>query len=80
MKAGVLSTNLKSNARAQNEMDKIRQNQKTLISKVMHQDNIDNFFDNDGIKHKEFMQEGSTINVRYYLNVMEWLVKQIQRA
>jgi len=34
----------------------------TEIPKVLHQDHVDNFFNSQGIVHKEFLPEGKTAN------------------
>jgi len=35
------------------------------IPKVPHQDQADNFFDSQGVVHKEFVPEGKAVNAEY---------------
>jgi hypothetical protein len=37
-------------------------------------------FDSQGIVHKEFVQEGKTVNAQFYKGVMDFLLKCIQRV
>ena len=37
-------------------------------------------FDSQGIVHKEFMQEGCTVNAEYYKGVLDSLISRIQRV
>jgi len=52
--------------------------EETEIPKVLHQDRVDNFFDSQGIVHKEFVPEGKTVNAEFYEGVMDRLLKRIQ--
>jgi hypothetical protein len=54
--------------------------EETEIPKVPHQDHVDNFFDFQGIVHKEFVPEGKTVNAEFYKGVMDCLLKHIQRV
>ena len=54
--------------------------EETEIPKVPHQDHADNFFDSQGIVHKEFIPEGKTVNAEFYKGVMGRLLKRIQRV
>jgi len=38
------------------------------------------FFDNQGIVHKEFVQEGCTVNAEYYKGVLDRLISLIRRV
>ena len=38
------------------------------------------FFDGQGIVHKEFVQEGCTVNAEYYKGVLYRLISRIQRV
>ena len=38
------------------------------------------FFDSQGIVHKEYMQEGCTVNAEYYKDVLDHLISRIQRV
>ena len=38
------------------------------------------FFDSQGVVHKEFVQEGKTVNAEFYKGVMDRLLKHIQRV
>jgi len=38
------------------------------------------FFDSQGIVHKEFMQEGCTVNAEYYKGVLDHLISHIRRV
>jgi hypothetical protein len=39
-----------------------------------------NFFDSQGIVHKEFISEEETVNTELYKGVMDRLLKRIQRV
>jgi hypothetical protein len=39
--------------------------EETEIPKVLHQDHVDNFFDSQGVVHKEFLPEGKTVNAEF---------------
>jgi len=54
--------------------------EETEIPKVPHQDNVDNFFDCQGVVHKEFVPEEKTVNAEFYKGVMYLLLKRIQRV
>ena len=41
---------------------------------------VDNFFDSRGVVHKEFVQEGKTVNAECCKGVMDRLLKRIQRV
>ena len=38
------------------------------------------FFDSQGIVHKEFVQEGCTVNAEYYKGVLDHLIVRIRRV
>ena len=52
--------------------------EETEILQVLHQDHVDNFFDYQGVVHKEFIPEGKTVNTVFYKGVMDQLLKHIQ--
>ena len=54
--------------------------EETEIPKVPHQDHVDNFFDSQGIVHKEFVPEGKTVNAEFYKGVIDCLLKHIHRV
>jgi hypothetical protein len=39
-----------------------------------------NFFDSQGVVHKEFVSEGKTVNAEFYKRVMDSLLKGIKRV
>jgi len=39
-----------------------------------------NFFDSEGVLHKEFVPEGNMVNAEFYKGVMDRLLKRIQRV
>ena len=41
---------------------------------------LTNFFDSQGVVHKEFVPEGKTANAEFYKGVMDQLLKRIQRV
>ena len=57
----------------------IASTEETEISKVPHQDHVENFLDSQGVVHKEFVPEVKTINAEFYKGVMDRLLKRIQR-
>ena len=42
--------------------------EETEIPKVPLQDHVDNFFDSQGVVHKELAPEGKTVNVERYMS------------
>ena len=46
--------------------------------KISHQNNADFFFDCEGIIHKEFLPEGSTLNAAAYVEVLKRLLQRIR--
>jgi len=54
--------------------------EETEIPKVQHQYHVDNFFDSQGVVHKEFVPEGKTVNAEFYKAVTDRLLKSIQRV
>jgi len=38
------------------------------------------FFDSQGIVHKEFVQEGCTVNAEYYKGVLDHLISHIRQV
>ena len=52
----------------------------TEIPKVPHREFVDNFFDSQCVVHKEFLQQGKTVNAEFYKGVMDHLLKRIQRV
>ena len=54
--------------------------EETEIPKVPHQDNVDNFFDFQGVVHKEFVQEEKTVNAEFFKGVTDRLLQRIQRV
>ena len=54
--------------------------EETEIPKVPHQDHDDNFFDSQGVVHKEFVPEGKRVNAEFYKGVMDNVLKRIQRV
>ena len=51
-----------------------------ISSDFQSQDHVDNFFDSQGVAHKEFVPEGKTVNAEFYKGVMDRLLKRIQRV
>jgi len=54
--------------------------EETEIPKVPHQDQVDIFFDSQGVVHKEFVPEGKTVNAEFYEGIMTRFLKRIQRV
>jgi hypothetical protein len=54
--------------------------EETEIPKAPHQDHVDNFFDSQGVVHKEFVPEGKTVSAEFYKRVLNRLLKRIQRV
>jgi len=54
--------------------------EETGIPEVPHQDHVDNFFNSQGVVHKEFVPEGRIVNAELYKGVMDRLLKHIQRV
>jgi hypothetical protein len=48
--------------------------------KVLHQAMLINFFDSQGVVHKESIPEGKTVNADFYIGVMDRLLKPIQQV
>jgi len=47
----------------------------TEIPKVLHLEHVDNFFNSQGIIHKEYVPKGKTVNAEFYKGVMDRLLK-----
>jgi len=43
--------------------------EETALPKIKNEDDADSVFDSQGIVHKEFVQEGCTVNAEYYKGV-----------
>ena len=54
--------------------------EKIAISEVSCEDRVGDFFDWQGVIHKEFVPEGETINAMYYKCVMERLLNRSRRV
>jgi histone-lysine N-methyltransferase SETMAR len=50
----------------------------TEIPKTSQQDHVDNFFDSQGIVHKEFVPEGKTVKAEFYKGVMDCFIGFVQ--
>jgi hypothetical protein len=50
------------------------------MPKVPHQDHVNHFFDFEGAVHKQFVPEGKTVNGEFNKEVMDRLLKRIQRV
>jgi hypothetical protein len=54
--------------------------EETEIPKVPNQEIVDNFFDSQGVAHKEFVPQGKkTVHAEFYKGVMDRFLKRIQR-
>jgi hypothetical protein len=52
--------------------------EETKIVKAPHQNHVDNFFNSQGVVHKELIPQGKTENAKFYKGVMDHLLKCIQ--
>jgi hypothetical protein len=55
--------------------------EESQVAKIARQDSADRFFSPaDGIIHREFLREGTTVNGHYYLEVIEHLQARVSRV
>ncbi len=54
--------------------------QKMLISKIKDKTVLILFFDSKGVIHHEYVSEGQTVNVMFYVQVLDRLCKLIARV
>jgi len=54
--------------------------EETALPKIKSEDDADRFFDSQGTVHKEFVQEGCTVNAEYYKGVLDRLISRIRRV
>ena len=80
MRPGVLPKTQEQSHRVLNGLVRHLSAQETKILKVLHQDHVDNFFDSQGIGHKEFVPVGKTVNAEFYKGVMDRLLKHTQQV
>ena len=80
MRPDVLPMTPKQSDRVLNGLVRYPSAEETEISKVQHQDHVDNILDSQGVVNKEFVPEGKTVNAKFYKEVMDRLLKRIQRV
>ena len=78
MRPGVLPMTPKQSHRILNGL--VRHPKETEIPKVPHQDHVVNFFDSQGVVHKEFVPEGKRVNAEFFKGVMDRILKLILMA
>jgi len=52
----------------------------TAISKIVIEDDVNCFFDAEGVIHREFVPEGQKVNAEFYVGVLDGLLKRILRV
>jgi len=57
---------------------KTLQNQRNSISKITSEDDVNRFFDAEGVIHGEFVPEGQKVNAEFCVGVLDRLLKRIQ--
>ena len=80
MRSGVLPMTPTQSKRFLNGLVRHPLAEETEIPNFPHQEHVDNFFDSQGIAHKEFIPEGQTVNAEFYKGVMVRLLKHIQQV
>ena len=59
---------------------KLSKTKETTISKIASEDDVNCFFDAEGVIHREFVPEGQKVNVEFYVGVLDRLLKRIRRV
>ena len=49
----------------------------TAISKIASEDDVNCFFDAEGVIHREFVREGQKVYAEFYVGVLDQLLKRI---
>ena len=52
----------------------------TAISKIASEDDVNCFYDAEGVIHREFVPEGQKVNAESYVGVLDRLLKRIRRV
>jgi len=56
---------------------KLSKTKENVISKIASED-VNCFFDAEGVIHREFVSQGQKVNAEFYVGVFDWLLKRIR--
>jgi len=59
---------------------KLSKTKETAISKIASEDDVNCFFDVEGVIHREFVPEGQKVNAEFYVGILDQLLKRIRRV
>ena len=59
---------------------KLSKTTETAISKIASEEDVNHFFDAEGVIHREFVPEGQKVNAEFYVGVLDRLLKRIRRV
>ena len=59
---------------------KLSKTKETAISKITNGDDVNCFFDAEGVIHREFVPEGQKVNAEFYVGVLDRLLKRIRQV
>jgi len=59
---------------------KLSKTKETAISKITSEDDVNFFFDAEGVIHREFVPEGQKVNAEFYVDVLDRLLKRIRQV
>ena len=57
---------------------KLSKTRETVISKIASEDDVNCFFGEEGVIHREFVPEGQKVNTEFYVGVLDRLLKRIR--
>ena len=80
MRPGVLPVAPKQSDRVLNGLVRHPLGRRNKFQRSRMKTTLKNFFDSQGVVHKEFVPEGKTVNAEFYEGVMDRLLKRIQRV
>ena len=59
---------------------KLSKSKETAISKIASEEDVNSFFEPEGVIHREFVPEGQKVNAGFYVGVLDRLLKRIRRV
>jgi len=59
---------------------KLSKTKETTISKITSEEDVNFFFDAEGVIRREFVSEGQKVNAEFYVGVLDRLLKRIRRV
>ena len=59
---------------------KLSKTKETAISKIASEDDVNSFFDAEGVIHPQFVPEGQKVNAGLQVGILDLLLKRIRRV